>query len=193
MMSILWMWYLYACRYLADHGHTGLHFPGTEVRVKHFNSDQLCFFVLTSEDVDQTVQLHHTKVLTSLRTSAARQSNHGNVPHIQLHETRSLASNAPFNGFEILKSPSSTTDHIQFGAARHGFTNCSQMHIAEKIYMRSQWNPNCLDWPAGGAQAGESYITTWNHKTTLNLRIIIVYIWFLLLCFSFQMCFWFKF
>lgn len=30
------MWNLYN---LADHGHTGLCFPGTEVRIKDFNSD----------------------------------------------------------------------------------------------------------------------------------------------------------
>lgn len=61
--------------YLANHGHTCLHFPGIEVRVKRFNSHQLCFFVLSTEDVDQTIQLHHTKVLTSLRKSVEEQSN----------------------------------------------------------------------------------------------------------------------
>lgn len=61
--------------YLANHGHTCLHFPCIEVWVKRFNSHQLCFFILSTEDVDQTVQLHHTKVLTSLCTSVEEQSN----------------------------------------------------------------------------------------------------------------------
>lgn len=65
-VTFLW-WFFYTCHYLADHGHTGLHFPGFEMRVKHFNSDQLCFFILSSKDIDQTIQLHHTKVLTGLQ------------------------------------------------------------------------------------------------------------------------------
>lgn len=64
----------YVC-YLADHGHTGLQLPGTEVRIKHFNSDQLCFFILSSKNVNETIQLHHAKVLTSLRTSVTCISN----------------------------------------------------------------------------------------------------------------------
>lgn len=59
-----------ACCYLADHGHTGLHFPGAEVRVKHFDGGQLRYFVLSSEYIDQTIQLHHAEVLTSLWTAA---------------------------------------------------------------------------------------------------------------------------
>lgn len=60
--------------YLANHRHTCLHFPRVEVRVKDLDRHQLRHLVLSAEDVDQTVQLHHAKVLTSLRRSTGQQT-----------------------------------------------------------------------------------------------------------------------
>lgn len=56
-------------RYLADHRHARLRLPGVEMWVKNFHCGQRCNVVLSSQDVDQTVQLHRTEVLTSLRTT----------------------------------------------------------------------------------------------------------------------------
>lgn len=55
--------------YLANHGHTCLHLPRIEVRVKDLDSHQLRDLVLSTKDIDQTIQLHHAKVLTGLHTS----------------------------------------------------------------------------------------------------------------------------
>lgn len=55
------------CVYLADHGHTGLCFPRVEVRVKDFHRDQLRHITLSSEDIDQPVQLYNAKVLAGLQ------------------------------------------------------------------------------------------------------------------------------
>lgn len=55
--------------YLANHGHACLHLPRIEVRVKELDCHQLRDLVLSTEDIDQPIQLHHAKVLTSLHTS----------------------------------------------------------------------------------------------------------------------------
>lgn len=45
------------------------------MRVKHLDGGQLRDLVLSSEDIDQPVQLHHAKVLASLRTGTRRQKD----------------------------------------------------------------------------------------------------------------------
>lgn len=55
--------------YLANHGHACLHLPRIEVRVKELDCHQLRDLVLSTEHIDQPIQLHHAKVLTSLHTS----------------------------------------------------------------------------------------------------------------------------
>lgn len=49
------------------------------MRVKHFHGGQLHSFILSSQDIDQPVQLHHAKVLASLQRPDQRQRRDATV------------------------------------------------------------------------------------------------------------------